>query len=172
MKFAVAALGAALFIIMPQLCDARTQRPPGGAYQVEAAEGVVNQTLFNGEVRLRVADLHNATDAQRDDVSPGDGQKVIVLTCTMRNGTHENFNGVFEYALADAAGVVVSAESRYIVPNPPPDAPPGGAWRETVSFVVPQDYQPKKLVVTQTVKTNSNDAAKAFRVTIDPSMIR
>jgi hypothetical protein len=95
---------------------AATQRPAGGANQLDAVEGVVNQTLFNGEVRLRVTALRNATDAERDDVLPPEEQKVIVLSCTMSNGTHASFNGVFEYALADSDGVVVSAESRYVVP--------------------------------------------------------
>jgi hypothetical protein len=94
------------------------------------------------------------------------------VNCAMSNGTHDNFNGVFEYALADASGVVVSAESRYVIPNPPPDAPPGGAWREAVSFIVPQNYRPVKLVVTQTAKSNNGDVAKALRVSLDPSTVR
>jgi hypothetical protein len=170
-KIAVLALSVGL-ISFPAFAVAATQRPAGGANQLDAVEGVVNQTLFNGEVRLRVTALRNATDAERDDVLPPEEQKVIVLSCTMSNGTHASFNGVFEYALADSDGVVVSAESRYVVPNPPPDAPPGGAWHEAVSFIVPQDYNPVKLVVTQTVKTNAGDVAKAFRVRIDPSTVR
>lgn len=171
MKILVLALGFGLVTLAPQTAAAATP-PPGGANQSDAVEGGVKQTLFNGEVRMRIVALRIGTDAERDAVSPPEEQKVIVLTCTLNNGTHESFNGVFDYALADADGVVVDAESRYVVPNPPPGAPPAGGWRETVSFIVPKDYAPRKLVVTQTAKTNTNDLAKAFRWTIDPATIR
>jgi len=66
----------------------------------------------------------------------------------------------------------LAAESRYIEPNPPPDAPPGGAWRENVSFIVPESIAAVKLVIAQSVKTNSADAARAFRLKLDPANVR
>jgi hypothetical protein len=175
MNYLAVSVAIGLLMISPQAVGAARLQPAGGANQADAVEGALNQTLFNGEVRLRASSLRAATDAERDDVSPPDGQKVLVLTCTMSNGTHSTFNGVFEYALADAGGVVVvvaAAESRYIEPNPPPDAPPGGAWRENVSFIVPESFAAVKLVITQSVKTNNADVARAFRLRLDPANVR
>jgi hypothetical protein len=159
MNYLAVPFAIGLLMISPQVGGAARLQPAGGANQADAVEGAFNQTLFNGEVRLRASSLRAATDAERDDVSPADGQKVLVLTCTMSNGTHSTFNGVFDYALADAAGVVV-------------DAPPGGAWRENVSFIVPESFAAVKLVITQPVKTNNTDVARAFRLKLDPANVR
>jgi hypothetical protein len=98
MNYLAVSVAIGLLMISPQAVGAARLQPAGGANQADAVEGALNQTLFNGEVRLRASSLRAATDAERDDVSPPDGQKVLVLTCTMSNGTHSTFNGVFEYA--------------------------------------------------------------------------
>jgi hypothetical protein len=67
MRTALLVLGVSIVTFYPGFADAVSQRPAGGANQADAVEGVVNQTLFNGEVRLRVTAVRNATDAERDD---------------------------------------------------------------------------------------------------------
>jgi hypothetical protein len=96
MNYLAVSVAIGLLMISPQAVGAARLQPAGGANQADAVEGALNQTLFNGEVRLRASSLRAATDAERDDVSPPDGQKVLVLTCAMSNGTHSTFNGVFE----------------------------------------------------------------------------
>ena len=145
--------------------------PPGGANQVNAVEGNLGDTLFNGEVRLRSGALRAASSDELSQILPASDKKVIVYTATMSNGTHENFTGLFDYAIVDPDGVSISAEGRYVEPNPPPNVPPGAAWQQEVAFLVPKDFVPAKIVITTTVKSNSRDTAKAFRINIDKSQL-
>ena len=143
--------------------------PPGGANQVNAVEGTLGQTLFNGEVRIRSGKLRNATSDELAQILPAEDKRVIVFTATMSNGTHGNFTGYFQYALVDADGVSAEAEERYVEPNPPPNVAQGAAWHQKVAFLVAKDFKPVKLLITQTIKSNRNGTAKAFRFTIAPS---
>jgi hypothetical protein len=140
--------------------------PPGGANQVNAVEGAVGATLFNGEVRIKGGAVRDATSDEIASILPPADKKVIVYTATMSNGTHSAFTGMLEYAVVDADGVSISAEGRYVTPNPPPNVPPGAAWHQKVAFLVPKDFAPKKLVITVPLKSDKSDTAKAFRLSL------
>jgi hypothetical protein len=160
---------ALTYILATTLCAgaalAATSTPaPGGANQVNAVEGAVGATLFNGEVRIKGGAVRDATSDEIAGILPAADKKVIVYTATMSNGTKSAFTGMLGYALVDADGVSISAEDRYVTPNPPPNVPPGAAWHQKVAFLVPKDFTPKKLVITVPLKSDKNDTAKAFRL--------
>lgn len=145
---------------------------PGGANQLAAVEGSVGATLFNGEVRIRGGKIRAATPDEVSQILPPQGKRVIVYTATMSNGAHQAFTGMLAYSLVDADGVVVDAEPRHVEPNPPPNVPQGGAWHEKVSFIVPADYTPVKLVITEPMKTNQRNKVTAFRLSIDRAALQ
>ena len=120
---------------------------PGGANQVSALSGKIGQTVFNGVLRIQVTALREATPADHPEqaLAPA-GQKVMVMTVLLKNGSHAPFIDLISYTLADADEVAFEIPSYKITPTNL-NIQQGAAARQTAMFTVDQSYKPTKLLV-------------------------
>lgn len=138
---------------------------PGGANQVNALSGKIGDTVFNGDLRIKIVDLRVATAADNPaQMLPTAGQKVMVMSVLLRNGMHSDFIDLLTYTLADKDDVTFEIPSNYLRPGNL-HIEQGGAARQTAMFVVDQNFVPVKLIV-QCATCSKNEGFKAVRFTI------
>ncbi len=141
---------------------------PGGANQVNAIQGKVGDTIFNGVLRITVQTVRDATaDDHPEKMLPGPNQKVMVMNVLLRNGMHSDFIDLLSYSLADADDVVFQIPSNYINPGNL-HIIQGAAARQNAMFVVDKDYKPAKLIV-QCATCSSGLHFRSIRLTIAQS---
>ena len=134
---------------------------PGGAHQAAGVAGTLGQKLFNGEVRLVPKEIRNANAS--DGMTAADGQKWIVFTASASNGTPHAFSMTqFNASIVSADGDTVQAAPNDLKPmGGVYGVPPGGQWKERVSFVVPSNFVPVKILLVP-----YDQKHQAFRITI------
>jgi hypothetical protein len=138
---------------------------PGGANQVNALSGKIGDTVFNGDLRIKIVELRNATAADNPaQMLPTAGQKVMVLNVLLRNGMHSAFTDLLTYTLADKDDVTFEIPSNYLRPANL-HIQQGGAARQTAMFVVDQNFVPVKLIV-QCASCSKSEGFKAVRFTV------
>ena len=163
--FRTLALAAVSCLLAGSAASASPTPIPGGANQVTAVAGTVGQTLFNGMVRLKVDELRDATaDDHPETALPGAGQRVMVLTALVRNGTHAPFQELLTYTLADADDVTFAIPGYLIKPSPL-NVQQGGAARQKSLFLVDAGFHPTKLIV-QCPSCSRSHPFRAFRVSL------
>ena len=148
------------------LASGATPTPvPGGANQVSAVSGKVGQTVFNGVLKVQITALRDATpDDHPEQALPPAGQKVMVMTVLLKNGSHSNFIDLITYTLADADGVTFEIPSYKINPTNL-NIQQGAAARQTALFTVDQSYKPTKLLV-QCSTCGQHTAFKSIRFSV------
>jgi len=138
---------------------------PGGANQVSGLSGKVGQTLFNGVLRVQVKELRNATAADHPErLLPSEGQKVMIMTVLLKNGSHGDFIDLIEYTLADADGVTFKIPTNMVSPSNL-DIQQAGAARQTALFTVDSSYKPTKVIV-QCTSCSASLKFKALRFAV------
>jgi hypothetical protein len=161
-RFFVIALGLAIAAPGALQAVAATPTPvPGGANQLSGVSGGLGSTLFNGKVRIRHMALRPST---ADEYTPSGGQHGLVLTYLVSNGTSKERAGTFSASISDADGVVVdgkpvSVYSAYY------SLIPGAAAHGTIQFILPADFKPVKIVLTD----QGGPAGPAFRILLQPT---
>ncbi len=155
-----------LAFAVPMAAGGATPTPiPGGANQVNAIEGKVGDTIFNGVLRITVQEIRDATaDDHPEKMLPGPNQKVMVMKVLLRNGTHDAFIDLLTYSLADADDVAFQIPSNYVNPGNL-HILQGAAARQNAMFVVDKDYKPAKLIV-QCATCASATHFRSLRLTI------
>ncbi len=138
----------ALVFAVPAVAGSAAPTPiPGGANQVNAIDGKVGDTIFNGVLRVTVQSVRDATaDDHPEKMLPGPNQKVMVMKVLLRNGTHSDFIDLLTYSLADADDVIVQIPSNWIIPGNL-HIIQGAAARQNSMFLVDKDYKPAKLII-------------------------
>ena len=138
---------------------------PGGANQVTAVSAKLGDTVFNGDLRIKVEELRDATAADHPErMLPSANQKVMVMSALLHNGLHRDFLDLLTYTLADADEVTFDIPSNYLT-NANLHIFQGAAARQTAMFVVDKSFVPVKLIV-RCATCASNDAFRAVRFTI------
>ena len=138
---------------------------PGGANQVSAMSAKVGQTVFNGVLRIQVTALRDATpDDHPEQALAGAGQRVMVMTVLLKNGSHQNFADLITYTLSDKDEVTFQIPSYKITPSNL-NIQQGAAARQNAMFTVDQSYVPTKLLV-QCSTCGHASAFKSIRVTV------
>ena len=141
-------LAVALSVGAPAYAATSHVKPvPGGANQAAGTSGTFGQKLFNGEVRLVPREIRNATAA--DNATIAAGQKFIVFTASASNGTSKALNmQQFNASIADSDGDTVQASPDRLLPMGGVfGVVPGGQWKETIQFAVPENFIPVKIVI-------------------------
>jgi hypothetical protein len=138
---------------------------PGGAKQVTAVAGTLHATLFNGQARVRKMSLGKPNGSPDESYTDSSDGKWIVFRAVMSNGTPKPLEmNQFTASIVDADGIAVAAQPDKVRPmGMVSNIPPGGAWKETILFLVPNDFKPAKIVLV-----SANPKYKAFRITIAP----
>lgn len=125
---------------------------PGGANQLRGMNGTLSSTLFNGKIRIRSMKFRQPGPS--DHMDPQPGQKAIVFTCLVSNGTKATRVGYLSAKFADADGVVLDSyggdpeESSYSLP-------PGASFRQTFRFILKDGFTPVKLFLQEMVNRDS-----------------
>jgi hypothetical protein len=163
MKFSRLALSLTLTLLLAVTpATAQKSTPtPGGANAVAGVSGKVGQTLFNGVVRLTIVELRDATPEEAGPLLLNAGQKGIVMTAIIRNGTQRNFIDLVRYTLADKDDVSVVVPDYRVTPNPP-NIQQAAALRQKALFPVDKDFVPTKVIVS--CATCGSTKFTAFRV--------
>jgi hypothetical protein len=163
----VALLG--LIFVVPGVAVSAAPTPiPGGANQVNAIDGKVGDTIFNGVLRITVQTVRDATaDDHPEKMLPGPNQKVMVMNVSLRNGTHSDFIDLLSYSLADTDDVVFQIPSNWIIPGNL-HIIQGAAARQNAMFLVDKDYKPTKLII-QCGTCSSATHFRSLRLTIPQS---
>jgi hypothetical protein len=148
--------------------DAAPTPVPGGANQVNALSGTFGQTVFNGEIRMTPSDLRIAPAADVNAYYPGTlaaGTKVLAFTILIRNGTQDEFRGLFNYTLADKDDVVTPGAATHpgLV-----SILQGAATRQEAIVPVDPSFVPVKLIVQCGA---CGPKFRAMRFTIPASML-
>ena len=130
---------------------------PGGANQLKGVVGPLSATLFNGKVRVKKMALRNATAAE---YTPSGGNRSIVLSFIVSNGTHKARNGQFSASISDADGVVVTSTRLSVYSAAYFGLQPGAAARELLEFIVPNDFKPTKILLVD----DGEPTGPAFRI--------
>ena len=139
---------------------------PGGANQTQGVSGKTGETVWNGVVRLKIAELRDATPGDApESLLPQANQKVLVMTGTVRNGTSTPFMELLSFTLADADDVTFEIPSHLFKSGAPLNIAPAAAAKVSALFPVDKDYVPTKLIVTCPT-CNSATHFKAFRITL------
>ncbi len=100
------------------------------------------------------------------EYTPADGQRGIVLSWLVSNGTKSERTGYFAASLADADGVVVNGKP-VTVYSAYYSLQPGAAARQTMQFVLPAAYSPTKILLVD----QGGPAGPAFRIELKSSDI-
>ncbi len=138
---------------------------PGGANQVSAMSGKIGQTVFNGVLRVQIKELRDATAADHPEkLLPPAGQKVMVMTVILKNGSHSDFIDLISYTLADADEVTFNIPSYMISPSNL-NIQQGAAARQTALFTVDQSYKPTKVLV-QCPSCSHSEGFKVIRFAV------
>jgi hypothetical protein len=133
----------------------------GGANQISGVEGGMNQTLFNGVIRLKLTQIRNAEPS--DNLSgPDPGKKWMVFVFRCSNGLHANYIGNPTLTLNDAQDNSYASIDRFNSPVPI-NVIQGQAWTEKMPVEVSHDFVPVKAVLTDGANAR---IWKAFRVHI------
>ncbi len=93
------------------------------------------------------------------EFTPAAGERGIVLSWLVSNGTKSERTGYFAGSLADADGVVVNGKA-VTVYSAFYSLQPGAAARETMQFVLPAAYSPTKILLVD----QGGPAGPAFRI--------
>ncbi|MEO9264313.1 MAG: hypothetical protein ABI282_09475 [Candidatus Baltobacteraceae bacterium] len=119
---------------------------PGGANQVSAMSGKVGETIFNGVLRIKIANIRDATAADNPgQMNAQPNQKVMVMSVLLRNGSHETFTDLVEYTLADKDDVSYSIPNSTVT-HANLHIAQGAAARQEAMFVVDRDFVPVKVL--------------------------
>jgi hypothetical protein len=163
--FILSAVAAAAIAAGPAFAAAPTPEP-GGANQAHAVAGGLRDTLFNGQVRVRKMTLGKPNSSPDESYADDAQTSWIVLRALMSNGTpHVLEMTQFSASIVDADGVAVAAQPDKVRPvGMVTNIPPGGAWRESILFAVPKDFQPVKIVLI-----SGNPHYKSFRINLAAS---
>ncbi len=157
-----------LCLILAAVCagGVRAATPiPGGANQIRAISGKVGETVFNGALRIKIAELREATAADNPArLAPGPDQKVLVMTVLLRNGLHEPFLDLLNYTLADKDDVTVQVPSSEIT-NANLHIEQGAAARQVAMFPVDKSFIPTKVLV-QCATCASTSPFRSVRFTV------
>lgn len=144
------ALAALLSITLVTAADAAPTPVPGGANAISALRGAVGQTVFNGNLRIQIQEIRDATAADWQTLqyppTPSEDQKVMFMRVLLHNGTHDTWFGLVHYSLADKDAITVEVPTNS-VNTPTLNIVQGAAARQTAVFVVDKDFVPTKLIV-------------------------
>jgi hypothetical protein len=164
MKRTIASTLLVLSLTASALAAAPPTPVPGGANQAAGVAGTFGQKLFNGEVRLIPKELRDANAA--DGLTAPSGQKWVVFTASASNGTARALDmQQFVASIVDASGDTYQAQPDKAKPmGGLYGVPPGGQWKEQISFEVPADFSPAKIVLLPYDRKH-----QAFRITVRPS---
>lgn len=132
---------------------------PGGANQLNGVNGSLNSTLFNGKVRVKQMRLRASTATE---YTPADGQRGLVFSYLVSNGTHVARTGYFAAAISDADGVTIDGKA-VTVYSAFYSLQPGSAARQTIQFILPAGYTPTKILLTD----QGSPSGPAFRVNLN-----
>lgn len=145
----ILALGALLGVTLAT-AEAAPTPVPGGANGVSALSGKIGQTVFNGNLRIKIVELREATDADSHAIAypptPTSNQKVMFMNVLLSNGTHDVWFGLVRYTLADKDAISVEIPTNS-VEKPTLRMLQGASARQSALFVVDKDFVPTKLIV-------------------------
>jgi hypothetical protein len=164
MKRTIASTLLVLSLTASALAAAQPTPVPGGANQAAGVAGTFGQKLFNGEVRLIPKELRDANAA--DGLTAPSGQKWVVFTASASNGTARALDmQQFIASIVDASGDTYQAQPDKAKPmGGLYGVPPGGQWKEQISFEVPANFSAAKIVLLPYDRKH-----QAFRITVRPS---
>ncbi len=164
------ALGALLSIALLTSAEAAPTPAPGGANQVSALSGKIGQTVFNGNLRIKIVELREATASDTQGIqyppTPTAAQKTMYMRVLLNNGTHDVWFGIVHYTLADKDAISVEIPTNAVV-KPSLRILQGAAARQTALFVVDKDFVPTKLIVNCSTCA-ANAGFRPIRFTISP----
>jgi hypothetical protein len=154
-------------LTLPVALGATPTPVPGGANQVNALSGTIGQTVWNGELNIKIVELRDAVAADNpQQINPSPGEKVMVMTALLKNGMHASFIDLLTYTLADKDDVSVEIPS-HLISHINVNIQQGAAARQQALFTVDQSFVPVKLIV-QCVTCGSHTAFKPVRFTVPP----
>jgi hypothetical protein len=141
---------------------------PGGANAISAVSGKIGQTVFNGNLRIKIVELREATPADSEGMqyppTPTAAQKVMFMKVLLSNGTHDVWTGLVNYTLADKDAISVEVPTNAVV-TPTVRILQGASARQSALFMVDKDFAPTKLVVgCSTCASNSGFKPIRFAV--------
>lgn len=155
--FAFAAVPHGALAAVPHGALAPPTPIPGGAYQLRGMNGTLTSTLFNGKIRVRKMAFRQPGPNDHMDLQAG--QKALIFTCLVSNGTKATRVGFLNAKLVDADGVVLDSfggdpeESSYALP-------PGAAFHQTFRFILKDGFAPVKLFLQE----QANRDSPVFRI--------
>ncbi|MEO6835961.1 MAG: hypothetical protein ABI231_08655 [Candidatus Tumulicola sp.] len=154
---AIGLAAGAIAFINPALA---TATEPGGANQVRGVEGKVNQTLFNGTIRLKVMTVRNAESS--DNLGdPHDGNRWVVIEARCSNGEPNGvYIGNLAIVLVNSAGDSAAGSDPNNKPAPQGPIQPGAGWNQRFAVEVPADFTTARMLITDP----STPGFKAFRI--------
>ena len=140
--------------------DTTSTPAPGGAYELRGMTGAMRSTLFNGKIRIKGMKFRTATSKELI-LEPG--ERGIVFSCIVSNGTDERRSGYLGASLVDADGIVLNSygdpeESIYSLD-------PGAAARQSIRFLLKAGFQPVEIIVVE----RGNGPQPVFRITVKPA---
>ncbi|MBC5799575.1 MAG: hypothetical protein GIX03_08765 [Candidatus Eremiobacteraeota bacterium] len=143
-------LSALLGVTLLTNAEAAPTPVPGGANAISALSGKIGQTVFNGNLRIKIIELREATEADSHGIAypptPTADQKVMFMRVLLSNGTHDVWFGIVHYTLADKDAISVEIPTNS-VEKPSLRILQGAAARQRALFVVDKDFVPTKLIV-------------------------
>ena len=159
-------VAAALCFTVSSAFGAPPTPVPGGANQAVAVVGTLRDTLFNGQARVRKMSLGKPDNSPSESYQDSADTKWIVFRAVMSNGTNKPLEmNQFSASIVDADGIAVAAQPDKVRPiGMVTNIPPGGAWKESILFAVPNDFKPAKIVLV-----SANPKYKSFRINLAPS---
>jgi hypothetical protein len=164
------ALGALVSVALLTSAEAAPTAAPGGANQVSALSGKIGQTVFNGNLRIKIVELREATASDSQGIAypptPTAAQKTMFMRVLLNNGTHDVWGGIVHYTLADKDAISVEIPTNSVV-QPSLRILQGAAARQTALFVVDKDFVPTKLIVDCSTCA-ANAGFRPIRFTISP----
>lgn len=166
MRMPIVALSALIAFGVAMPAGAKPTPVPGGANQTAGVAGSLHATLFNGQVRVRKMTLGKPDGTPNESYADSSDGRWIVFRALMSNGTPKVLNLTqFTASIVDADGIAVAAQPDKVRPiGMVSNVPPGGAWKESILFQVPNDSKPVKIVLV-----SATPRYKAFRITLAPS---
>lgn len=161
----LAVLSLALAFMSGAVASAAPSPAPGGANQVNAISGKLGDTLWNGVLRFKLVEVREATAADHpESVVPTAGQKVMVVTAIIRNGTPSSWGELVSYTLADKDDISFEIPGHFFTPVAL-NIQQGASVKQTAVFPIDKNYVPVKLIFQC---TSCGKSFKAFRVTLPP----